>query len=329
MQQGQSEVGSVIFLVGNDPYCAWCTKDTNAVFLRGVDTDYFHYLAKIHGEMLGGENKQKAAIALRTAYYHGLETLFMLMFAALQAPYSVAGWLVKCQSAQLRKLVNDATSGELNLLSPRWKLEKMSWDKISALIIGRLLAGRDDAQILQNSFTKVWSKFAADFTKNHLIDEYNSFKHGFRATVGGGPSITLHTEQPSEVKPMTLASNFGSSFFAAEKLTDAKAEHLDHHFTLKYCHVNLNPDLMVAALCMISVSIKNLVAFLLSVNGCSPESIQFALPANQEIFDVLTTDSKELGYEFVAFNLTIHEDTVSLTKQQITERLISSKAKKS
>jgi len=323
-----SEVGSVLFQVGSDPYCAWCTKDTNRVFLKKFDTDYYFYLAELHGQMLGGDYKHKAALSLRIAYYHGLETLFMLMFAALQAPYSVPGWFLKCQSSQLRQFVDDASSGKLALLSPRWKIEQMSWEKISELVNERILAGREDIAPLQNSFAKAWKKFAADFTANHIVDEYNSFKHGFRAYVGGGPTITFHPKEPSENTPLTFSSEFGSSFFMAEKLADAKAEHLAHHFTLKYCHVNLQPDKMVVALQIIGVSIKNLIAFLKLVNGFPLEQVQFALPAKLEAFDYIVNDSGKLGFEFVSFNLTIPENTVSLTRQQITQRLNSSPAKK-
>lgn len=323
-----SDVGSVSFQVGNNPYCAWCTRDTNCVFLKNFDTDYYFYVAELHGQMLVGDYKHKAALSLRIAYYNGLETLFMLMFAAFQAPYSVAGWLLKCKPAQLRQFIDDASNGSLEFLSPRWKIEQMSWGKISELINERILAGREDIVSLQDSFAKIWRKFAADFTADHIVDEYNSFKHGFRAYVGGGPTITFHPKEPSENMPLTVSSEFGSSFFVAEKLADAKAEHLDHHFTLKYCHVNLQPEKMVASLQMIGISIKNLIALLRLVNGFPLEQVQYALPAKLEAFDYLIKDSGKLGFEFVSFNLTIPENTVSLTRQQITQRLNSSPAKK-
>jgi hypothetical protein len=62
-----------------------------------MDTRYFQYQAETHGKNLDGENRQRAAVALRTSYYHGLETLFMLIFAVWQSPHCIVGWLSKCE----------------------------------------------------------------------------------------------------------------------------------------------------------------------------------------------------------------------------------------
>jgi hypothetical protein len=63
-----------------------------------VDPTYFDYVGRVNAEVLGTDEEQHAAMAIRTAYHHGLETLFALMFAAIQAPTawsggcSVTGW---------------------------------------------------------------------------------------------------------------------------------------------------------------------------------------------------------------------------------------------
>src|ERR1041385_6978782 len=84
------------FAVGKKPFVVWAYDAINDDFLRGIDTKYFQYLADTHSANLTGEHRLTAAIALRTAYHHGLETLFMLIFATLQAPHCVVGWILKC-----------------------------------------------------------------------------------------------------------------------------------------------------------------------------------------------------------------------------------------
>lgn len=108
------------FTVGDKPFCAWFQKGTTKAFLRGIDTKYFFYLAEIHSQNLDGENKEKAIIALRTAYHQGLETFFMLLFATLQAPNSIVGWLLKCKTQQVHKFVKDISNGGLPFIW-KWK----------------------------------------------------------------------------------------------------------------------------------------------------------------------------------------------------------------
>jgi hypothetical protein len=181
MQENRNKdfLQSRFFTVGHDPFCAWYVNGTDDALLRGMDTKYFQYLAETHGKNLDGENRQRAAVALRTSYYHGLETLFMLIFAALQSPHCIVAWLSKCEPKHLRKFVGKVTTGELPPIW-KWELSKKSWDGISSLIHRRLFAGHDNSIMMQGSFARLWEKLAEDYTAQHMVYEYNNFKHGFR-----------------------------------------------------------------------------------------------------------------------------------------------------
>jgi hypothetical protein len=311
-----------IFAVGNVPYCAFYLRDTNSAFLRGIDTNYFRYLAEVHAKNLDSDDRQRAAIALRTSYYHGLETLFMLIFATLQAPNCVVGWLLKCRPAQLRILVEETTQGKMRSISSKWTVDGASWCKVSGLINGKLLEGRDDSESMQGAFAQLWERFAGDFTSDFMVDEYNSFKHGFRTQVSTGPSLSITPPKDSPGQPFTLASDFGSTFFVARKLPATEPPGLDHVFSLAYCHVNIQPTAMVSALRMISLCINNIVAFLRLVNGHPPEEIQIILPDKKEAFGLLPETPGALKY--ICFNptVTIRPDALhEFTKTRIIERL--------
>jgi hypothetical protein len=95
------------FAIDETPYCVWDwdVAGQNLRFLESLDPGYFEHLAKIHGELLEGEEKQYAATALRAAYSHGLETLFALLGATVQAPDCAVGWLLKYQNRELNEVV--------------------------------------------------------------------------------------------------------------------------------------------------------------------------------------------------------------------------------
>jgi hypothetical protein len=252
----------------------------------------------------------------------------MLIFATLQAPNCVVGWLLKCRPHQLRKMVEEATLGKLRPISSKWKVDGASWSKISGLINERLFAGRDDSERMQAAFAKLWERFAGDFTSDFMVDEYNSFKHGFRTHASTGPSLSITPPKESPGQPFTLASDFGSTFFVARKLPATEPPGLDHVFSLAYCHVNMQPKAMVLALDMISVSVNNVVAFLRLVNGHPPEEIQLMLPDKKEAFDLLPETPGALSYICLNPTVKLHRDALhEFTKKRIIERLTTPRRK--
>ena len=71
------------FAVGEEVYCCWehDLPQKNERFLASIDGGYFNYIALTHLEHIEGEDKQRAAIVIRSAYHLGLETLFSLLGA--------------------------------------------------------------------------------------------------------------------------------------------------------------------------------------------------------------------------------------------------------
>jgi hypothetical protein len=110
--------------VGNKEFCVWDydLMQQNQGFLESIDPKYFEYVANIYareiidrdepkllalldrisdyfGKKLGreysskSEGSQYASLGVRFAYSHGLETLFALIAAFMQAPMCPFAWI--------------------------------------------------------------------------------------------------------------------------------------------------------------------------------------------------------------------------------------------
>jgi hypothetical protein len=101
------------FAVHETPYCLWDwnIRKLNLDFLETINPGYFEHVANIHGQALESDEKQYAATALRVAYSHGLESLFTLLCAMVQAPDCVAGWLLKYRNKELFDVVRKIDQG--------------------------------------------------------------------------------------------------------------------------------------------------------------------------------------------------------------------------
>ncbi len=295
MNPNQGELQRYFFAVGNEPYCiwGWNLSEKNLHFLRNIDPGYFLYLAKTHSQCLDGESKNRATIALRTAYYHSLETLFSLIFAAIQSPAYPLAWILKAKPRQVRELVKRVgTGGEVGPL--RLNLENPDWKRISALINGTAFLGLPNRDLMVEKFAVVWRRFADEYADQFLTDEYNGIKHGFRTHLEGWRISFVPSDDPSKVPnpdEFTLLgeSKLGSSFLVPEPIEGSpiKKRGADLHFWLKEHHVNSHPARIDLALELVSASINNVCAFLRIINkdGQKPE-IQLQYPDKEEEFAI-------------------------------------------
>lgn len=309
------------FSVEEKPFCVWMTEETNHSFLNGIDTDYFWYLAETHGKQLEGEHKLKSAISLKLAYYQGIETFFMLLFAAVFAPKGVPGWLLKCRTEQLREILQSVKEGKPPKF-PYIELEGWSWKYLSELITNVLFENAENKDQLIGWFSEMWEKFANDFCQKHTIAEYNSIKHGFRVNASKGPTLKFSPpENTNDGRDSTVFnSEFGINFFSQKEIPSTSDTNLNHHFILTACHVNLNPRYLTEWIHMVSMSIKNVVAFLYFLNGYQHDNLQIMRPANEETFALLKPKTDDLT--FIAFSPNLYtKDVIQITKEKILGEL--------
>jgi hypothetical protein len=93
------------FVVDETPYICWDPdlQRKNLEFLRGIDSKYFQYVVESNIEHLEGDDKHRAALAIRLAYSQALETLFALLGALVQAPTCPLGWMLASVVTKISK----------------------------------------------------------------------------------------------------------------------------------------------------------------------------------------------------------------------------------
>jgi hypothetical protein len=278
------------FLVNQTPYCVWewDLHDRNMGFLNSIDHSYFEYVAQCHLGNLATESKHQAAVALRSAYHQGLETLFMLIGAAIQAPDCVVGWFQKCQPRKLREMV-EMIERRRGHLPNKLGLPSLSWSTLSQRML--LFHYRDLERLrkTQELFAGLWQMFAHDFTDELSVKEYNSIKHGLRVRAGGCALGIAHEREygvspPENEIKLIGASEFGTSFFVAEPISGAPRAKQDPHFRVRRCRINWDAEGMAHALNLIALSIKNVVSFLRISNGADPKTVEFTRPSDDDYF---------------------------------------------
>ena len=302
------------FAVLDVPYCVWDPelRRRNLEFIERIDPRYYDYIVDINGEALRGETSQYAATSLRIAYCHGLETLFALLGACIQAPDCVVCWLQKYRPVQLRKLIDAIFNRRTKTLPCKLDIQGVTFEELSGLINRFSLRSEEESERLKGSFSTLWYRFAGDYLDEKLIAEYNSLKHGFRVSAGGftlmvGPESTPGVAAPADRMTSLGGSEFGSSFFLMEGIGIEADKKNTTHFRLKTNSLNWDPEGMAAGLRLISISLNNILAFLKSLNGTS-EDVKLRYPCDESLFDIPWSSSRS-GMS-IGFNPIIREEDI-------------------
>ena len=314
-----------LFCVDEIPYCIWDGgfQNINTEYIKRVEPHYYEYVAKTNYDIIcdseaDKENKQFAAISLRNYYTQALETLFALIFATLQAPACIPGWMMKYRNSDLYKLV-EKTNVHTPLRIRFTKIENISWNSIIKLIFHYFEAKETDAKnIIVKNFTNLLNSFASDYLDKNLHNEYNSVKHGFRAKAGGSVLAVKKVEKQGEPKDNSewtkiLHSDYGSSFYVDEKLLDSK-----NHFRLKYHSNNCNPENLFYGINFVSLLLHNLLAFLKIFNKIESDSIQYKSVDPEDAFktpwkNLIGTGNitMDFGFDYDAIKIFTNDEIIS------------------
>jgi len=314
-----------VFAVGNESFCLWGydLADENETFLRSFDATYFEYVARVHVEYLEGKDAARAAVALRSAYHHGLEALFSLLGALSQAPEAVTAWIPRCSNSRLRRLVSDVSSQQAILTQRGW--QRLSWQVLAEIVHSHVWVDEEPKWTTASRYAHLWSRLASDFLNELHISEYNSIKHGFRVLSGGSvlrvgiePSYGV---SPPESEMQTIgASPHGVSFSTVEPLPAADPK--SPHVRLMNRRLNWRAESMAQALQLIACSINNVAGFLRVLNGAPAGTIRFHRPENPDAFDAPWL--WHVGVVSGAMNSVIDEaEVVQASREQLRAELES------
>lgn len=241
----------------------------NLDFINMLEPEYFKFLAKVNFDILNSDNhlikeKQFAAMNLKAIYSQGLETLFSLLFATVQAPDCVIGWILKYENKELETVVGDFDKGEK--IFTKFHEEIITWNDISNLVFDFLSPQNKHLSSNKIScFAELWKRFSQDFLDSKNKDEYNSIKHGLRLGMNGyhfaaGPVENFDIPQEEQRYRSISNSIFGSSFFSASKINK-------NNYSIIFCGRNWNPNKFFYGINLVSESILAIILCLRKLNG--------------------------------------------------------------
>lgn len=313
-------VQNSIFVVNEEPYCIWeiDIAKRNGEFLDGIDVKYFDYLLNVH---LESDDEKRAAIALRAALHHAMETMFSLLGAYIQAPDCAYAWIAKCSNNDLRQLVKNIGCYH-NTLFTKLNIDQVSWESISKLVFQCDKPDSDRNTHTTKLFAELWQRLAHELIDAHHVDEYNSIKHGFRVRSGGfSLAIGLEHEYgvapPAEEMKMIGSSEHGSSFFKIEPIGTSTR---NRSLRSKRTSINWKVEKVILLIQLVSMSINNIVSALKIANGATAGACQFQRPEDDADFDKPWAYCS--GVTSCNMDFAINEDdVVSTTRKELLERL--------
>jgi hypothetical protein len=283
-------VQNTIFCVVDEPYCLWEVniKERNNEYLDSIDHEFFEYLGVVNFDQIQGDEKKRAAIAIRMAYFQGMETLFLLIGALVQGYDCAYAWVAKCMTGDLRQIVEKISEGT-NTIKGKVKIDHYTWESIARVVFAYAYSEPEKVEETAKAYAKVWGILAHEYLNKTNAMEYNSIKHGIRAKSGGfGLAIGLEEEygQPAPKENMKSLghSEFGSSFFALERVGESKGSK-NRSVKSRRHSVNWSPDSLVMQLQLISMSIGNVVSILKILNGATAGTVKFYRPVDIDDFE--------------------------------------------
>jgi transcriptional regulator with XRE-family HTH domain len=284
------------FAVGTRPYCVWehDLAERNIEYIESFDSAYFDYVANLYSTALHSDDvdaQHHAAIATRVTYHHALESHFALLFASLQAPDCVVGWMQRYNANSLRVLVRSVDRARHPYL--KVKPVPYTWEGIAAEIISAPPNYDGTFARLQDLFGGLWRRLAGEYLDQDRSEEYNNIKHGGRPGTGATDFYVQRgfEETPGEPAPPERmrgldGSEVGSSFFTARGfgIRPSRPSRSDPHFRVRRNSLSWVPQALSDALVINSLSIRNVLTFLRKANGVDGSTLKWHVPYDEDDF---------------------------------------------
>ena len=291
----EKPVNMIRFLIDERPHVFIHDAGANLRFLQSIDRDYWGYQSAAHLPGLDSEDedhRKRAAAALRVAYSQGLETLFALLAALLQCPTFPLGWLLRYKNSDLRSVVRKINANEP---FPSFLRAGVSWHAVAAIVHEGM--GEPKQQELADDYGTLWKGLAREFAEDHFEPEYNSLKHGMRASVGGfSVSIGLQSEPgvraPQEKMQAIGGAEYGSTFLMPpRRLPGGKLTYeLSQNVSIGW-----SPRGFASALELIALSIGNVASRALLCAGVELTKAPFRWPEDRAAFDAPWKERPTIG----------------------------------
>jgi hypothetical protein len=299
---------------------AWDLEERNLRFLRSIDPAYFTHIARTQVPLLakGDATAQYAAAAIRITHAQAIETLFALLGAMAQAPNGPIGWMLAYSNSDLRAVT-------ASLVSRPGLIERSMWEggvtlsDLSRLVVDRAAWDREKKDEVAKSFLRLWNHWSKSILDENQVAEYNSFKHGSRAALGGHTVAVGHETTPGAVAAPEGMVSLGGSAFGSTFYKPVALDGWLHRYPRQQSH-NWNVEGLVAGLELLAISIGNVTSSLRILGGDDPTQCRFEVPENFDAFDVPLTPVGGLRSSSVDLRLGI-ENIDRLTKAEVLAKL--------
>jgi hypothetical protein len=311
---------SSIFGVNDTPYCLW-EADLAArthFFLDGIDPDYFDYVLQTH---LNAEDEKRTLVAIKLSLHHAIETMFSLLGALVQAPDCPYAWIAKCSNTDLREFAERVRKKDSSLIT-KLNIPSISWASIANLVYTTYQPGTERQKNTVECFGRFWDALTAELVTSKNNDEYNAFKHGFRARPGGFTlAVGIESKDgtpPSDYEMQIVGkSDFGATFFTIETLGSAKPR---VHIRSRRTSLNWSFERIILLHQLVHMSIHNVVSALKVVNNYSPDTCSFIRPENDTDFEQPWTHGS--GATSMSFDAVLDERRLpKITKEELLCKL--------
>lgn len=283
---------SVPFCVVEKPYMVWGydIRADNAHFLERVDADLYYRTAHNiiagagAGELEGAEaelesdddqDRKDVSSLSRLLWHHGMETLVMMLGALIQAPSAVHAYFLKCKTEDAAAIAGHL----LREQRPKYnRLNDVPFTVVNLLNGIHLCAGWADRDVIVERFARAFRGMLYEYASEQHRWEYNSIKHGLRASHGRfalavGIQEAPGIPAPPEAMRMVGFSQDASFFDVARPLKNATKQASKINFTTE--KVSVSWSLVLCELQLLSILLHNTVSALRIAAGAKPGTVTF------------------------------------------------------
>jgi len=296
-------MNSIPFCVLERPFMLWGDDLAidNVHFLERIDAALYyrtaHNLLSGSGTPAGDdqgtddqeredEDRKDVSSLSRLLWHHGIETLVMMLGAYMQAPTVAHAYFLKCKT-------EDAVSLARLLLDerrPRYsKLSGTPFTLVNLLNGIHLCAGWADRDVIVERFARALRGMLRAYADEEHRWEYNSIKHGLRASHGRfGLAIGIQEAPgimaPPEAMEMVGFSRDASFFDVAKPLRNATKQASKVHFLTDKVSVAWSLEKVICELQLLSLLLHNTISALRIAGGAAASTLTFNKVADDEEF---------------------------------------------
>jgi len=303
-----------LFKVFETPVAIWGANlsDENREFLNDYDCNYFQEISQLlydalKNDKLENERRNALLISLRQTYLNSIESFFAFLFASIQSPDCIFGWLLKYQTKDLKALVQSINNGKS--VFNKYEIELSSWDVLYSKVFPTKLFD-NDSLMLKEKELKAIKIFANEFLDEVVSSEYNSIKHGVRCKQN---SISKMLVKDIEI----IGSEYGSEFIKLKRLEDKNNQKNNANYCYTKIYSHWNPQSMYARIQIIAVLQHNLRNYLLRFGISGQVSLEYLILDSEVYSDAFERKSGDIIKMSFFQGFELNADYQILTNEEI------------